>query len=110
MPFDPNPTETKPDVFSLEGLRDWLAGEIAAGQGARTYDYFDSANCLLCHYFRSNGVALAVGKPIGGGSWKDAAGQRHDLPALFNYVAVETPHRISAAHDRTVALIQGARR
>ena len=54
MPFDGNPIdyETKPDVFSLEGLIAWLETQEPETQ----YDYCDPRGCLLCSYFRARGI------------------------------------------------------
>lgn len=46
MPFDPTPIETKPDVFSLEGLIAWLEKQPAT----LTYDYTSPRKCLLSRY------------------------------------------------------------
>jgi hypothetical protein len=55
MPFDGKEqqfTETKPDVFSLDGLIAWLEKQ----PGEREYDYCSSPDCLLTRYFASHGV------------------------------------------------------
>ncbi len=96
MPLDATGYQiTKTDPFTLEGLRDWLVGEIAAGRGARTYDYFDGKDCLGCRYVGTEEY-WALHSAL------DARGQ---LGALR-----DEPWSCQAAHDRTVALIQGARR
>lgn len=70
MPFDGNEKqyETKPDVFSLEGLIAWLETQPADG----AYDYLDGSNCALCQYLRARGLDVD-GLHIGGyrlkGSW-----------------------------------------
>ncbi len=102
MPFDPNPTETKPDVFSLEGLRDWLESEIAAGRGARTYDYMSISDCLICRFTGERWFCNAwnaIGRSI-----LISTAAYGPAPELENL------HTYQAAHDRTVALIEEARR
>ena len=47
MPFDGLPTETKPDVFSLDGLIAWLEQQ----PGETTYNFNDCCGlCLLSQY------------------------------------------------------------
>lgn len=52
MPFDgKNFTETKPDVFSLEGLIAWLEKQPQETE----YEFSNIHDCLLCRYFRAMG-------------------------------------------------------
>lgn len=44
----------QPDVFSLESLAAWLEKQ----PGETRYNYADSRDCLLCRYFRANGVPV----------------------------------------------------
>jgi hypothetical protein len=51
-------TETKPDVFSLEGLRDWLKTQDKSTE----YEYFNcEGRCLIGQYCAARGV-----------DWRDA--------------------------------------
>jgi len=99
MLYDPNwaPVETKPDVFSLDGLIAWLETRSVDG----IYCYTDSGNCLLCQYFTANGFQ---------GIALDAFGFSHDgwntevrYPSIFNEVAIQHPRTFGAALERARA-------
>ncbi len=96
MPLDATGyVDTKPDVFTLEGLRAWLADEIAAGRGARMYDYWSGTDCLGCRY---------VG-------WPQYVKLSQALRAKGQLGALRLhPWTYTAAYDRTVALIEEVRR
>lgn len=53
MPFDGNEKqlETKPDVFSLEGVTAWLEEQVRKGRGSEVYCYISVGHCLLAQYF-----------------------------------------------------------
>lgn len=46
MPFDATPIETKPDVFSLEGLIAWLEKQPSK----TVYCYMDRGRCLAAQF------------------------------------------------------------
>lgn len=81
MPFDgKNFTETKPDVFSLEGLIAWLEKQPAR----KRYCYHDNGGCLLHRYFAASGLPVAW---TGSLTWKDRAGGEHLIPGHFDDIA-----------------------
>lgn len=90
MPFDFSYT-TKPDVFSLEGLRDWLRTQ----PGERSYNWHDcKGGCLLSTYLAARGANL-----IEDYVWLSSvkvAGEYVDLGGL----ACSSPHTYAAALAR----------
>jgi hypothetical protein len=58
MPFDGRVKdyETKPDVFSLEGLIAWLETQNPETK----YEYTSPTDCVLCRYFRAHGYVNAI--------------------------------------------------
>jgi hypothetical protein len=69
MPLDQRgfeiPNETKPEVFSLEGLRDWLTKQ----NPAMKYKYYDcSGGCLIGQYLIARtGKSFFNGRQYGEG-------------------------------------------
>jgi len=61
MPFDVGdfklPVETKPDVFSLEGLVAWLENQNPETE----YRYSDSCGCLMGAYLKANNSYVEIG-------------------------------------------------
>ncbi len=55
-------TETKHDVFSLEGLIAWLETQ----EPTTRYDFNDQRDCVLCRYLKSHGLPAS--------SWNDESG------------------------------------
>ena len=83
MPFDgTNFTRAKPDVFSVEGLRDWLRTQ----DPSVTYDYEDAKTCL---------VARWTGKIL----------FSHQIPLPIRYIANEVPQTFGAALSRCDAYL-----
>ena len=64
-PFDGDVTEfeqvTKPNVFSVEGLRDWLRTQ----DPNERYCYVASGSCLLHRYLTAQGVPVRSVGPYG---------------------------------------------
>lgn len=54
MPVDIDPKYTETDVFSLEGLIQWLEMQPPETE----YDFFDIWDCLLYRYARARGVKV----------------------------------------------------
>lgn len=53
MPLDcTNFVETKPDVFSLDGLIAWLEMQPAA----KPYVFMGNCNCMVAQYLKSHGI------------------------------------------------------
>jgi len=74
MPFDSKDfVETKPDVFSLDGLIAWLETQ----DPATTYSYADIRGCLLYRALSDAGYPI---KGCGGNYWSDKNNRMHALP------------------------------
>ena len=62
-PFDGDVTEfeqvTKPDVFSVEGLRDWLRTQ----DPAREYNIGDNHSCLLARWLGKEVLIIGYDNP-----------------------------------------------
>lgn len=104
MPFDEQPTDytVKPDVFSVTGLRDWLATQ----DGATIYCYHATGDCLLHRYFRNNGVPMSEDGGVGGDYIYTANGEIISLSWEMADIAVSEPHTYQGALDRCNALIK----
>jgi len=98
MPFDSKDfVETKPDVFSLEGLIAWLETQDPATR----YDYGDVVLCALGQY------TLAQGGSIIGGVRGYVIGEQ-SIPCTFSdglpdrlwKTVSENPHTYGAALER----------
>ena len=93
------------DVFSLEGLRNWLRMQPPLGR----YCYTDIGGCLLYQYLRAQEVPV---REVGGWIYSDIEGKRHKFPGpagpsnLLNQVSLNTPHTYGAALARCEAEIE----
>lgn len=96
MPFDgKNFTETKPDVFSLEGLIAWLEKQPAE----TTYNWLDmpcNGGCLIHRYL----VAQGQSPTNDYGRFAECAGGRD----ADTKVAMREPYTYGAALERARAL------
>ncbi len=92
MPFDSKDfVETKPDVFSLEGLIAWLETQ----DPATTYCWVDGGHCLLAQYAKAVGSTyLKVTVGLNGG--------RHGEP---DGIAILRPWTYGAALERARKLL-----
>ena len=97
MPYDGTNFETRPDVFSLDGLIAWLEKQPAE----KKYCYMDTGACLLCQYLVSIGVPF---EGVYGTYWDDANNVTHDIPASVAHIPVEYPRTFGAALSRARAL------
>ena len=101
MPFDGTKfTETKPDVFSLEGLVAWLETQ----DPAREYRFWNyNGGCLLSIYLAEHGQPFGSGDPDKYS--KIARVTRGDVGADYIDVAYDRPHIYGAALDRARKLL-----
>ena len=82
MPFDSKDfVETKPAVFSLEGLAAWLAKQPAK----KRYCYLNAGACLLHQYVAASGLPI---KAMYSNCWISEDGTEHKYPHELNTVAV----------------------
>lgn len=70
MPFDFTNTESKPDVFSLEGLIAWLEKQDPETE----YHTYDAQDCLMARYYRAN-IPDAVRSDTVVSNWVDSQGR-----------------------------------
>ena len=83
MPFDSaNFVETKPDVFSLEGLAAWLEKQPAE----KRYCYLNTGACLLHQYVAASGLPIQA---MHSNCWISKDGTKHEYPRELNSVAVQ---------------------
>lgn len=99
-------TETKPAVFSLEGLIAWLETQPPKTK----YEFVDNKDCLLCRYFRSRGIQVYGIDPYrihrGNDFWVDTISYPFELNEIANG-AIET---VGAALSRARALLAETRK
>ena len=76
--------EVKADPFSLESLAAWLEKQPADA----TYNYSDNDCCMLCQFFRANG--LPVTSLSAAGYRLSRGGDRFPLPHDFDTIALGT--------------------
>jgi len=101
MPFDSkNFAETKPDVFSLEGLIAWLWAQDQATE----YSYYSNCNCLVAQYLKSAGIRFPEPGGVGAYGYYDENHTRHPLPYSLNDAALGTP-TFGAALERARKLL-----
>lgn len=93
MPFDASPIESKPDVFSLEGLIAWLEKQ----NPELAYCYFKTGGCLLYTYLADHRVPV---RSVGGDYWRDRDWKEHPFPEAFAKIAAKRPHTFGAALSR----------
>lgn len=103
MPFDGRTfKETKPDVFSLEGLIAWLETQDAEV----AYCYHDSGRCLHGRYLTAIGISFSG---VGGDYWRSHDGAKHPLPGgdgtNYLHVASRLPYTFGAALERARDLL-----
>jgi hypothetical protein len=102
MLFNPKwKVQTKPDVFSLEGLIAWLEKQPAE----RTYCFEDNGGCLLAQYYLSQGYSQ-VG--IGGTS-VTLDGKYRQMPDAFSDIPADHPRTFGGALSRARAALSKAR-
>ena len=95
MPFDGQitdfvPAETKPHVFSLDGLIAWLETQ----NGATEYEYLDLNGCMLAVACRETGTPFDVYNAASNGSECEQV----------EWVACAMPRTYAAALQRAYAL------
>ncbi len=71
------------NTFSVPALIAWLETQDPATE----YDFIDGADCLICRYFRAQGIPLGIGEVVNPMSWRDKNGMSHPLPAEFNNIS-----------------------
>ena len=113
MSFDPRTYTDTParhaDIFSLEGLRDWLRTQPPHG----TYCFSNTSGCLLFQYLTARGIPV---RSVGGWTYRDADGKSHNFPDYdpeaidptqgpLNQVSVGNPRTFGAALTRCAALL-----
>lgn len=100
MLYDPKwEVETKPDVFSLDGLIAWLENQPAD----QKYDYVCNGECLLALYFIHAGyenISMGIIEFDYGKYWEN----KKCLPEHFNNISIERPHTFGAALERARAV------
>lgn len=106
MPFDgktfaPAPAETKPDVFSLDGLIAWLEKQPPETE----YNFKDTRDCLLCRYFR----AMGLGDVRVGGTSVHIDGRHVEFPPAMTNAAVRRPARGSWDYKTALATARSFR-
>jgi hypothetical protein len=103
MPFDMTPVETKPDVFSLEGLIAWLEKQ-RPDIGCR-YEY--AGECLIGQYIAGHGGTLVCpGAKMGFYRLADGRKLSIDLAGHpFHLVARDRPNTFGAALTRARQLL-----
>lgn len=95
MLFDPKwEVQSKPDVFSLEGLIAWLETMPVDGK----YSYFANCGCMFHQYFTAMGTTDLDW--VGGWEIHLKDGSEVPLSEDFGFVAVKYPHTFGAALTR----------
>lgn len=100
MPLDGSTYVTKPDVLSVRGLRDWLHQQ----DGATTYDYWNTKDCLICRFARANG--FKVHRAGGSFFYGPDSAERREIPGAGQITPVE-PYTYAAALSRCNEYLQG---
>jgi hypothetical protein len=99
MPFDMTPVETKPDVFSLEGLIVWLEKQPEQME----YDWGRPGWCLIAKYLRAAGLdVVSVNVP---GTCALVNERNPEMTEQMADVAVGRPWTYGAALTRARALL-----
>ena len=103
MPFDLMPV-TKPGVFTIDGLIEWLEGQ----PGDKKYSYFDICACL-CHDYLCD--VTGTDRPWNLPLPPNNHGGRYSsiFPSIdaYHYVAGTEPYTLGAALTRARALRGG---
>lgn len=104
MLYNPNWTETKPDVFSLDALIAWLEKQPAE----QTYCYLDHGACLLGQYLKGHGFNWVMIYSSGEFDFeRDCKIVRGEYPIEFDDFAAPFPHTFGAALQRAKAYRDG---
>lgn len=93
------PALTDAEIWSLPRFVAWLGKQPAA----KTYCYEHSGACLNHQWLGACGLPVYV---VGGSVWFENGGLGHDLPSLFNKLALAKPHTFGAALSRARAELE----